>query len=75
MGTILSPAVGAASKVPSGVQYMFEVGVNVADEAHVAVETSPGRSLKMESSLRSFLVVRLKGVPELATMKGLKRKL
>ena len=42
---------------------------------HVAVETSPGRSLKMESLLRSLVVVMLKGDPELAIMNGLRRKL
>ena len=75
MGTILSPALGAESKVPSGVQYVVEGAVGVTTEGHVAVETSPGRSLKIESLLRSLVVVRLKGVPELAKMKGLKRKL
>ena len=74
MGVIFSPAVGAALKVPSGVQYVEEGAVGVTVVGHVAVETKPGRSLKIESLLRSLVVVMLKGVPELATMNGLKRK-
>jgi hypothetical protein len=53
---------------------MFEVGVKVVEVGQVVVETKPGRSLKMESSLRSSLTVMLKGVPELATINGLRRK-
>jgi hypothetical protein len=75
MGTILSPDFGAESNVPSGVQYVVEGAVGATTEGHVAVETSPGRSLKIESLLRSLVVVILKGVPELATTNGLRRKL
>ena len=41
----------------------------------VVVETRPGRSLKIESPFRSRGVVMLMGFPELATRKGLSRKL
>jgi hypothetical protein len=49
--------------------------VGVTTEGQAAVDTNPGRSLKIESLLRSLVVVMLKGVPELAIMKGLRRKL
>ena len=75
IGAIFSPAVGAALKVPSGVQYVVDGAMGDTTDGQVAVETNPGRSLKIESLLRSLAVVILKGVPELATMKGLRRKL
>lgn len=74
MGTSFSPAVGIASKVPKGVQYTVDPAPGGTTVGQVAVETSPGRSLKIESPFRSVLVVMLKGLPALATKNGLKRK-
>jgi len=57
------------------VQYTVDGAVGATTVGHVAIEISPGRSLKIESLFRSFVVVILKGAPELATTNGLKRKL
>ena len=53
---------------------MLEPGVCCVEVGQVAVETRPGRSLKIESPFRSVAVVTLMGEPELAIRNGLKRK-
>ena len=50
---------------------MYSKSESASQEGQVAVETRPGRSLKIESLLRSLGVVMLKGKPDQATMKGL----
>ncbi len=53
---------------------MVDGGVGVTAVGQVDLETSPGRSLKMESPFTSLGEVILNGDPELATRKGLRRK-
>src|ERR1700690_98266 len=64
-GTIVAVAAGAISKLPNFVTTRFCGSV-----AEVAKD---GRSLKIESPLRSWPMVKLNGMPELAIMNGLAR--
>jgi len=54
-GIIFWPALGTVLKVPRGVQRT--VGVRFVRLEHVAVDTKPGLSLKIESPFRSVPVV------------------
>jgi len=67
VGTILSPAFGTESKVPSGVQYTVDGAVGATTVGHVRDRDQPGTSLKIESL---FQIVRggdIKGAPEAGT--------
>ena len=65
-GMMAVVAAGARSKLPYFVTTRFC--------GSVAEVANAGRSLKMESPLRSWPMVRLNGMPELAIMNGLARK-